>query len=313
MLRHSLKFGVHNADSGLMRQCVCCLSLTLLFLQTSFADDSTGVIHKAVSEVQLAVVATDRSGRPVSSLSPADISVVEDGRPVRRFDLRSAADLPLRVGIILDLSQSMQKAWPSLRKVLSQSLQQVLRSQDEVLVLAFDNKIELELVLQPSQRLDEVEIPRTGGLTALYDTLYVACRNPLFSDTRQPRRSALIVFSDGEDNLSRHAIDDAVESAETAGIAVYSISADSRQRRSVGSSALRDLATATGGRTFVTTSSAEIQTALLAIRDELRASYLLYYRTPADPGKQKFRSVHILPTASDGPSFRSRSGYYVGP
>ena len=310
MLRHTSKFVAKAADDWLMG--ISCLLLTLFFLPAASADDAIPVIHKAVSEVQLAVVATDRSGRPVSNLSPAEVSVIEDGRPVRNFDLRSAADIPLRVGIVLDLSDSMQTSWPSLRTVLAQSLQQVLRPEDQVLLLAFDNKIELEQVLAPAQKLDEVEIPQAGGLTALYDTLYAACHNPIFSEVQQPRRSALIVFSDGEDNLSRHDIDEAIESAESAGIAVYSISAHPHWRRSAGDSVLRDLAAATGGRNFVTTSNAEIQTALFTIRDELRASYLLYYRT-VEPGSRKFRHIDILPTTKNGPRFRSRAGYYVVP
>jgi len=296
-----------------MGKWIGCLLLPLCLCRTGSADDSIATIRAAVQEVQLTVVATDRSGRPVSNLSPGELSVSEDGRPVQHFDLRSASDLPLRVGVVLDLSQSMEKSWPAVRSALIDSLQQILRPEDQVVVLGFDNKIELERVLTPSQKLDLAQIPKGGGLTALYDTLYVACRNGIFAELRQPRRSALIVFSDGEDNLSRHGLDDAIESAQSAGIAVYSVSTHSPRRRSQGDPVLRELARATGGRNFVTANSAEVRTAMMTINDELRTSYLLYFRSSGATGRHTFRHVDLAPTHNDGTSFRSRAGYYAVP
>ena len=292
-----------------MRKCVPLTFLNICLLVASYGADTEILVHKTVSEVQLAVVATDRSGHPVSNLSSGELSVVEDGRPVPSFDLRSASDLPLRVGIVLDLSGSMRKAWPTVRTALSRSLPQFVRPQDQLLILAFDHKIEVEETISRPQQVALVDMPQPGGLTALYDTLCVASREAWFANTGEPRRSALILFSDGEDNLSRHDLEEAIASVQAAGIAVYSISQHSHKRPLEGDAVLRELSAASGGRSFVAADGVELQRALRAIEGELRSSYLLYYRTPE--GAARFRRVRLVPTHADGLELRSRAGYYT--
>src|SRR5205807_746475 len=84
---------------------------------------------------------------------------------------------------------------------------------DQLLVLAFNSKIELERIVSDPVQLGEILAhPATGGLTALYDTVYHACDEPVFSDEREPHRSAMILFSDGEDDLSVRGLPDAIVS-----------------------------------------------------------------------------------------------------
>jgi len=85
------------------------LSLLVFGIGAGFAAESGFLVRKRVSEVQFMLVATDQHNRPLTTLTPADIVVFEDGRPVPNFELRSAAALPLRLGILLDLSDSNAK------------------------------------------------------------------------------------------------------------------------------------------------------------------------------------------------------------
>jgi Ca-activated chloride channel homolog len=284
-----------------------------LFAVPGFGAEAVTTIHASVNEVRLIIVATDSSSRPLSKLSPGEFSVFDDGHRVSHFDLRSSSDLPLCVGIVLDLSGSMQKAWPVLRNSLASPLRGLLRPQDEVLVVAFDSKVELDNTVNISQQFSFLDIPQSGGLTALYDTLYLVCRKRMLADSADPRHSALIVFSDGEDNLSRHNLEDVTESAESAGIAIYSISSQKPQLRTGGDVVLQQLAVATGGRSFVAANPSELQAALAIIQDELRSSYLLYYQTQGQPVDRKFRSIKLVPVDQQGPNLRSRAGYYVAP
>ena len=78
-----------------------------------------------------------------------------------------------------------------------------MRPQDETLLVAFDSKVELQRMLrQPQQAAALLPELSGGGPTALYDALYLVCQHPVFSESGVPRRSALILFSDGDDNLS---------------------------------------------------------------------------------------------------------------
>jgi Ca-activated chloride channel homolog len=278
---------------------------------SSFAGEPVATIHKSVSEVRLTVVATDSRGRPVTNLSAPEFSVLEDGRRIEHFDLRSASDFPLRVGLVLDLSDSMRKTWPVIRTTVSQLLQQLLRPEDQMLILAFDHKIELERTVTLPQQLNFLDIPQAGGLTALYDTLYFACKKRMLTETGEPGHSALILFSDGEDNLSRHGLDDVMESAESAGIAIYWVSSHSHRLHKPGDIILHNLAIATGGRSFVAANNSELQAALTSIQSELRSSYLLYYRMPDQTEPGRFRRIKLVPTSQDGPFLRSRTGYYI--
>ena len=270
-----------GADDGGVRQKIACLLAAFLVLVPQITAESALLIRKRVSEVRLTLVATDRNDRPLLHLSPTDITVLEDGQPVPSFELRSAADLPLRIAIVLDLSDSTRRSWASVRGALTRSLGQLIRPGDQLMVLAFNNKIQLESMVEDPAKLDIVlKGQASGGLTALYDTLFEVCARPVFSDNRDPHRSALILFSDGEDDLSAHGLAETVARAQRTGVAIYTVAAHNPKKLARGDAVLQTLAANTGGRDFIVKDSAQLGKALTEISDELRSSYLLYYRVP---------------------------------
>ena len=299
--------GVKHKVFGLVAFCLLCVP-------SLAAADSGFLIRKQVSEVRLTLVATDRDDRPLPQLAPTDIVVLEDGQLVPRFELRSAADLPLRLGIVLDLSDSTRKSWNTARTALARMLGEVMRPDDEVLLFVFSNKIQLErTVAKPEQLTNVLQEPLTGGLTALYDTLFQACSRPMFAADRDPHRSALILFSDGEDDLSVHGLDATIARAQRSGVVIYTITAHHPQKTAPGDSVLRDLAASTGGRDFIVKDSLQMVRALSEIHEELRSSYLLYYPVPTEKGRDAYRRVHVFSTQSNGSRIRSRRGYYIAP
>jgi VWFA-related protein len=290
------------------------LLFTLLLLVSNLAGESTPLVRKRVSEVRLALVATDQNNRPLPNLSPSDITVLDDGRPISHFELRSAADLPLRLGVVIDLSDSTRKSWGAVRSALINSLEQALRPEDEILVLTFSNEIAMQRTLTDPKQLDAtLQSPRSGGLTALYDSIYRTCDHNLFNTDDEPHRSAMILFSDGEDDLSRHSLNEAIAKAQLTGIAIYTLSNHNAKRTRPGDRVLRDLASTTGGRDFVVNNARDLQDALSAINSELRSSYLLYYHPPDESAVRSFRRVFVVPTQSNGSHLRSRTGYFTTP
>ena len=287
---------------------------TLFVLVTTLLGESTAVIRRTVSEVQIRLVATDREGKAVPNLSPADIRVLEDDQPIQNFELRAASDLPLRVGLLVDTSDSNLATWAMTKAAVTDFLRQTLRPNDQALIVAFDSHVEAERMVTDSQEaVSLLATPHPGGQTALYDTVYATCQNPLFTDFREPRRSAFIIFSDGRDNLSWHDLGQTIENAAFNGIAVYSISAHAKRAENPGDAVLHDLAISTGGHDFLVSAPRELHDALMAIREELRSSYLLYYHPLNEVGGREFRRVRVIPAQDRGPLLRHKSGYHLAP
>jgi VWFA-related protein len=303
-----------GADQGGVMKRTGFLLLIHLLAISSFSSDSTPLIRKRVSEVQMMVVATDRNNRPLPNLSPSDITVLENGQPVSQFDLRSAGDLPLRLGVVLDLSDSTRKTWPIVSSALSRSFREVFRPNDQLLVLTFNSKIEMERTfIEPAQLTSILDNREQGGLTALYDTVYSACKHQMFAADVEPHRSAMILLSDGEDDISLHDLNDAIDVAQLNGIAIYTISAHDPRSARHGDTVLHNLSAATGGRDFIVKDSNQLQLALTAINQELRTSYVLYYHPLNEDGLRNFKRVYILSNQHDGSHMRARIGYYTKP
>jgi Ca-activated chloride channel homolog len=287
--------------------------LVLILVRVAYAADPDLVLHQRVSEVRLTLVATDREGHPWPGLSAASLAVSDEGGAIADFQLRSANDLPLRVGVLVDLSDSTHDSWTAVRTALTQSLEGLVQPQDQILMMTFNSQVQSERVLTSPQELDQTLPESKGGLTALYDTLYRACQHPLFSDDLQPRRSAIILFSDGEDTLSYRGMADAIASAQRSGIAIYTLTVHKPNRWQRGDAVLRELARATGGNDFVVSDMKGMQDALQTIHEELRSSYVLYYRPLKGEGGRRFHRVEILPAQNARLRLRARAGYYPEP
>jgi Ca-activated chloride channel family protein len=290
------------------------LLLTLVLPASGPQAQGPPLVRKRVNEVRLTLVVTDRNERPLPSLSPRDIRVLDDGLPVSEFDLSPANDLPLRVAILLDVSDSTRESWGLEREAVTESFQRLFRTGDQLLLLAFSNKIELERSINDPVQLDSVlQPPVSGGLTAMFDAVIHACGHSMFQAGTEPQRRALILISDGEDNLSVHGLNDAVERAEATGLFIYTIARHDPKRLRAGDQVLQRLAVSTGGRDFVVKDANQLNAALRAVNRELRSSYLLFYRSPDRPGNRGFRRVEVIPSRGAGLRVRSRAGYFVDP
>jgi len=270
--------------------------------------------HKRVSEVQMTVVAEDAGGRPRRDLSATEITVKEDGQEVEQFILRPASDLPLRVGIVVDVSGSTAVSWDQVRRSLVSSVQQLLRPEDEVLLVTFDRKIELERAIRDPMELEGLlPVQENGGLTALYDSLYHTCDQPDFFADAKPRHAALILFSDGEDNLSLRGMHDTVARAQQANIAIYAVSMHRRKGADFGAGVLESIAADTGGRAFVAKNGRQLSEALTNINDELRSAYQLNFRPLPSNQRPGFHRVEVGPRQAHQLRVRARTGYHADP
>ena len=279
-----------------------------------YSDSDSDVIKIDVARVPLLFTVTDRKNRFVTDLGRDDFRVFDDGweQEIREFDRES--DLPLRIGVILDTSNSIRARFKFEQEAAVEFLQNVLAEEsDRAFLVSFDTRAELivDYTNDIEELADGVRRLRAGGGTALYDAIYYACRDKLPED--QPKeqfRRALVVIGDGEDNRSTVTREDALEMAHKAEAVVYTISTNRTGHAAVGDKTLRRFATETGGRAYHPFQARDLQQSFVNIANELRHQYFILYSPSQFVNDGAFHTVEVR-TRQRNATVRVRSGYYA--
>jgi Ca-activated chloride channel family protein len=286
--------------------------------KTDSAPESGDVprIRVGINEVNVVFTVTDKHGKRVTDLKQNDFRIVDDSKPaveIRSF--RAEANLPLQVALLIDASNSVRDRFKFEQESAIEFLNQtVRRSYDQAMVVGFDATPEVtQDFTDDTQKLGHgVRELRPGGGTALYDALYYACRDKLLKKPQAgPTRRAVILLSDGEDNLSHVTREEAIEMAQRADVIVYTISTNVTGSHGPGDKVLERIADATGGRAFFPFQIRDVANAFAEIQDELRSQYAVSYK-PADfKADGHFRTIEIV--ANDRKTFRvrARRGYFA--
>lgn len=273
-------------------------------------------IKVKVDEVNVIFTVTDKHGRFVKNLTKNDFAVVDDNRPAQTIvSFRSETDLPLRVGLLVDASNSVRDRFRFEQEAAIEFLNQIIRPRsDRAFTIGFDTTAEVTQDFTDNTELLSrgVRMLRPGGGTALYDALYYACRDKLMkAQTAGPSRRAIILLSDGEDNQSRVTREEAIEMAQRAEVIIYTISTNVSGVKLRGDKILERLAEATGGRAFFPFKIQDVANAFSEIQDELRSQYALSYK-PADFRPDgRYRSIDIIAENHKSLRVRARKGYYA--
>lgn len=272
------------------------------------------IIKVDVARVPLLFTVTDRRNRFITDLGRDDFQVFDDGwqQEIREFDRES--DLPLRIGVILDTSNSIRARFKFEQEAAIEFLQGVLAEEhDRAFLVSFDTRAELivDYTNEIEELADGVRRLRAGGGTALYDAIYYACRDKLPED--QPKeqfRRALVVIGDGEDNRSTVTREDALEMAHKAETVVYTISTNRSGKAESGDKTLRRFAKETGGVAFHPFQARDLQQSFANIANELRHQYFILYSPSQFVNDGSFHTVEIR-TKMRNANVRVRSGYYA--
>lgn len=279
------------------------------------ADQKIATIRTFVPEVPLVFTVTDGKGRFVTGLKQQDFGLLDDGkRPDRVISFTQQANLPLRIGILLDTSNSIRSRFQFEQQAATEFLLQVLRPrQDAAFVTGFD--VRLDLAQDYTNSIDKLSTAigklRPGGGTAFFDAIYQTCRDQMLTvQSTETVRKAIIVVSDGEDNYSRVYEQDAIKECQRAETIVYTISTNVSPSKDKGDEVLSRLSEATGGRAFFPVKIEDVSIGFRSIEEELRSQYSLRYR-PADLKQDgAFRSIYL--TALDQRyHVRARKGYFA--
>lgn len=282
--------------------------------------DGSYRLRLPVDEVVLTFHAVDANGLPVHDLKAEEIQLWDNGAAPRRivaFD--ELVDRPLRAGILLDTSESMRLDLPGSRAVAEKFVRRLFRQQSDAAFVAefgFSSELvqswtgDVESLQRSMESVHErAKIP--GG-TALFNAIYRACSASFADVDPTANGNFILVFSDGEDNAGLTSMDEAAVACQRSNTQVFAFfPAHAQDGVSTGPKKLRELASKTGGRAFVTEDSEEaIWKDLKAIESEMRNQYRLVY-SPADFRHDGAFHEIMLQTPERARSVEVRSGYFA--
>jgi Ca-activated chloride channel homolog len=276
---------------------------------------SRSVLSSRTDLVVLPVSVTDRHGDFVSGLKGDNFSVLENGKP-QSIEFFEQENSPLTIGLLVDHSGSMA---PKLRQVAAAVLAFAHSSNpdDEMFVVDFDDLVSVELLhgkpftSDPEELSEAVTAVSAQGQTALYDAIAEG-----FLHLRLGRwnKKALLIVSDGGDNISRNTFKQVLEMARSSHAVIYAIGLLSESGQEENPGVLRRLCQDTGGVAFFPAKGASIESVISQIARDLRGEYLLGYAPPTDSEAGAFRKVEVKVSAPGRGALRvrSRPGYSLG-
>jgi VWFA-related protein len=278
------------------------------------ADEPTRITVD-VTRVDMLFTVTDKKGRFVTDLTKDDFEVFEGKKPQTIQEFSAESDLPLRLAVLIDTSNSIRERFKFEQEAASEFLKSVVKqNQDKAMVVSFDTSPELRAdLIDNTDKLDEaIRDLRPGGGTALYDAIYFACRDKLQQD--QPRhkfRRAMVVLSDGEDNQSRYTRDQALEMAQKAEVVVYAISTNITRIDTDGDKILKYFTSETGGSSFFPFKVEDMAQDFSNIHNELRHQYNISYRPEPLLTDGLFHNIEMRVKGRKDFIVHARKGYYA--
>jgi len=268
-----------------------------------------------VSRVNLLFTVSDKKGRFVTDLKLDDFQVFEKKAEQKVLEFVAETDLPLRLGILIDTSNSIRERFKFQQETAAEFINSVVRPrQDRAMVVSYDTQAELVTDLTDDVRALQKALQglRPGGGTAMFDAVFFACRDKLMQD--QPRhkfRRAMIILGDGEDNNSRYTRDQALEMAQKADVVIYTISTNISKIETDGDKILKYLAAETGGLSFFPFKPQDLVQSFENISNELRHQYSILYRPEPLHNDGLFHTVNLRVKARKDLIVRCRKGYYA--
>jgi Ca-activated chloride channel family protein len=268
--------------------------------------------------VLIPVTVTDSSNRFVLGLQKQDFHLFEDGAEQTITHL-SGEDAPLSIGLVFDISGSMDRKLRISRLAALQFVR-TMNPEDEVLLVAFSDHA--KLVSGFTSHIEELQNQlmalQPGGLTALLDAVEMGLEE--MKNARNPRK-AILVISDGGDNNSRYSSSQIQSLVREADVQLYAMGVfeptlfiGMTKDEISGPRLLAEIAEQTGGRVFAATDPSDLPSVATRIGIELRNQYVLAYSPKNETKDGQYRKVEVKVAAPAGFSslrLHWRLGYYA--
>jgi VWFA-related protein len=273
------------------------------------------VIKIPVYLVDVPLTVTDKKNRLVIMMTKDDFNLFEDGKPQVIQYFSRETDLAMRIGLLIDTSNSIRDRLHFEQQAAIDFLSDTIRrGKDLAFVVGFD--VEPQMVQDYTDNVEKlagsIRGLQAGGVTALYDAIYVACKDKLyfFPPPEPYLRRLMIVISDGEDNRSEHTREEALAMAQRAGVTIFAISTNRSNAEQRGDKVLRRLAEETGGRAFFPFEASDLAEDFRAIGRDLRTQFLINYTSTNAARDGTFRHIAVDPVDKTL-HVRAKTGYFA--
>ena len=281
-----------------------------------------------VSLVNVVATVMDRRHHFVTDLEQRDFQILEDNKQQEITKFFRQTDLPLRIAVLLDTSNSIRERLRFEKEAAVDFLYNTVhRGRDQAFLMTFDNEPEViqDYTDDLSKLNQAIQVQNAGGGTAFRDAIYLASEKlikaPVPKGDNPEVRRVLVVISDGDDNLSDHPLSEALDMAEKAEAAIYAISTNTdwlslghetpkKVIKSSGDKTLERFADDTGGRVFFPYRIDDLAQSFQDIGNELRSQYSLAYNPILSFTHGGFRRIQVQ-VDRKGLIVRSRRGYYA--
>jgi Ca-activated chloride channel family protein len=293
--------------------------LLTMFLSAALAAPQTDARPQRSVKIDVDLVlvnasVTDSDGHSVTGLAKNRFHVWED-KIEQEIQYFSAEEVPVSVGIIFDISSSMEDKISVARDALATFLK-TGGPEDEYALVEFNTRPQAaqDFTSDVTEVQNRLALVAPSGSTALYDAVYLGMEK--LRHAHNPRK-ALLLITDGEDNHSHYTFSDVKDILRESDIQLYAIGlgglpiATATKGHKSGQAVLEDLVDLTGGQAFFTTDSRKVEVISSKISEELRNQYVLGY-VPTNSSKNgKWRKLSLKLNPSSKVGVHARSGYFA--
>jgi VWFA-related protein len=298
------------------------------------SEETTPSIKVDVDVVNILCSVRNKAGGLVGNLSKDDFTLFEDGKPQTIKYFTRETDLPLTIGLLIDISGSQARLIEDERRAAYQFFSQVLRKKDMAFLISFGPECELLQDFTNSPRLLQSALEGlhvesgVGGLhpgpvptasqirgTVLFDAVYLGASDRL---QKEVGRKAMVLITDGVDQGSRLKKEAAIEAAQKADSIIYGIYYVDQAAYfghmgfglGVSDHDLRQMSEETGGRLLRVDRKHSLNDLFSQIQEEMRSQYAIGFTSTNERKDGGFRRLEIR-MKDKTLKAQARKGYYA--
>jgi Ca-activated chloride channel family protein len=263
--------------------------------------------------VSLPFFVVDGHGNPSKGVAKEDISILDRTKHALSIEtVYAAKDMPLRIGILIDVSRSAAHSdiyGPGVQATLEFLKNALSGADDKAFLVMFDATPVGTGFMTRDQIADlKVNLPSGGG-TALYDAIYVECTQRMKLDPTQPSRRVLLILSDGDDNLSHVTRDRATAAAQQARTVIFAIDTGGYGSPK-GRKVLEQITEQTGGRVFDSMGRKDLSKAFASLGSLLGNMQTIRFIPSESAPREEYRNIELKIATDNKLKVRAPKGYY---